>query len=175
MMPSIAHTNTSSAATLSHLSPDGRAIMVDVGGKPITARAATAEGFVRISPELERRIRDHTIAKGPVLETARLAGILAAKQTDRLIPLCHTLPLDAVDVSAELQDGLIRIAATVRSHSRTGVEMEALTAVAIACLTVIDMGKAVDGAMMIQGIRVLEKYGGSSDASIAATPGEGTS
>lgn len=147
---------------LSHLSPDGTARMVDVGEKPVTARAATAEGFVRVSPELAARIRDNTLAKGSLLEVARLAGIQAAKRTDELIPLCHTLPLDAVDVRAELLDGRVRIIATARAQSRTGVEMEALTAVAVACLTVVDMGKAVDRGMVIEGIRVLEKSGGRS-------------
>lgn len=147
---------------LSHITSDGTAQMVDVGEKPITARSATAEGFVRISPELARAIRENTIRKGSVLEVARLAGILAAKRTDQLIPLCHTLPLDAVDVRATLEDGRVRVTATVRTQSRTGVEMEALTAVSVACLTVIDMGKAIDKAMVIEGVRVLEKHGGRS-------------
>jgi cyclic pyranopterin phosphate synthase len=146
--------------------------MVDVGDKPITERSATAEGFVRISAELERLIRESRIAKGPVLEVARLAGILGAKRTDELIPLCHSLPLDAVDVAAELEaapggGSRIRITATARTHARTGVEMEALTAVAIAALTVIDMGKAVDKTMQIDGIRILEKRGGRSGHFIA--------
>jgi len=141
--------------------------MVDVGDKPVTARSATAEGFVRVSPELAARIRDNTLAKGSLLDVARLAGILAAKRTDELIPLCHTLPLDALDVRAELLDGRVHITATARTQSRTGVEMEALTAVAVACLTVIDMGKAVDKGMVIEGIRVLKKTGGRSGASIA--------
>ena len=141
--------------------------MVDVGDKPVTARSATAEGFVRVSPELATRIRDNTLAKGSLLEVARLAGIQAAKRTDELIPLCHTLPLDAVDIRAELLDGRVHITATARTQSRTGVEMEALTAVAVACLTVIDMGKAVDKGMVIEGIRVLEKTGGRSGTLIA--------
>lgn len=157
-----------STPALSHVAPDGFARMVDVGEKPVTARSATAEGLVRISSELEHRIRENTIAKGSVLEVARLAGILAAKRTDELIPLCHTLPLDAVEVAAELQPGQVRITATVRTQSRTGVEMEALTAVAVACLTVVDMGKAVDKAMTIEGVRVLEKQGGRSGNFIAA-------
>jgi cyclic pyranopterin phosphate synthase len=134
--------------------------MVDVGAKPITARTASAEGFVRISPELERAIRENLIKKGSVLDVARLAAILAAKRTDELIPLCHTLPLEAVDVEAVLEPGRVRVTATVRTQARTGVEMEALTAVAIASLTVIDMGKAIDRAMVIEGIRVTEKRGG---------------
>lgn len=147
---------------LSHVTPDGRAAMVDVGGKQVTERSATAEGFVRISPELHLRIAENTVSKGSVLEVARLAGILAAKRTDELIPLCHTLPLDAVEITAELQPGRVRITATARTRSRTGVEMEALTAVTVACLTVIDMGKAVDKSMVIEGVRVLEKRGGRS-------------
>jgi cyclic pyranopterin phosphate synthase len=156
------------SAALSHVAPDGRARMVDVGEKPVTARSATAEGFVRISPALEQRIRENAVSKGSVLEVARLAGILAAKRTDELIPLCHTLPLEAVEVSAELETGRVRITATVRTCSRTGVEMEAMTAVAVACLTVIDMGKAVDKSMVIEGIRVLAKQGGRSGPYIAA-------
>lgn len=154
---------------LSHVTEDGRARMVDVGEKPITQRMASAEGFVRISSELEQRIRENTIAKGSVLDVARLAGILAAKRTDELIPLCHTLPLDGVDVTAELEPGRVRVTATVRTQSRTGVEMEALTAVAVACLTVIDMGKAVDKSMVIDGIRVLEKHGGRRGSYVAPT------
>lgn len=155
---------------LSHLSPDGLARMVDVCEKPVTARSAKAEGFVRISSELEQRIRENGISKGSLLEVARLAGILAAKRTDELIPLCHTLPLDVVELTADLVPGRVHITATTRTQSRTGVEMEALTAVAVACLTVIDMGKAVDKAMVIEGIRVLEKHGGRS-GSYVAPPG----
>lgn len=154
------HPGSPATVPLSHVAPDGTARMVDVGDKPITARSATAEGFVRISPELARAIRENTVKKGSVLEVARLAGILAAKRTDELIPLCHTLPLEAVDVEAVLESGRVRVTATVRTQARTGVEMEALTAVAIACLTVIDMGKAIDNAMIIEGIRVTEKRGG---------------
>ena len=152
---------------LSHTSPDGRARMVDVGAKDITARTATAEGFVRISAELERAIRASEVAKGSVVEVARLAGIMGAKRTDELIPLCHTVPVDAVDVRADLEPGRVRITATVRTMARTGVEMEALTAVAIAALTVVDMGKGVDKGMVIEGIRVLEKHGGRSGSYIA--------
>lgn len=149
-------------AGLSHVGADGSARMVDVGDKAATERSAIAEGCVRISAELERQIRANSIAKGSVLEVARLAGILGAKRTDELIPLCHTVPLDAVDVRAELEPGRIRITAAVRTHARTGVEMEALTAVAIAALTVIDMGKAIDKGMVIEGVRVMEKHGGRS-------------
>lgn len=134
--------------------------MVDVGPKPVTERTAVAEGFVRISPELERAIRDDSLKKGDLLAVARLAGIQGAKRTDELIPLCHSLPLDLVDVRAEVLPGRVRLVATAKTHARTGVEMEALTAVAVAALTVIDMGKAIDKAMVVEGIRVLEKHGG---------------
>ncbi len=168
-----------SIPALSHAAPDGSARMVDVGDKPITERAATAEGFVRVSHELAVAIEANTVTKGSVLEVARLAAIIAAKRTDELIPLCHTLPLEAVDVSATLETAgvgkgphRVRVVATVRTRSRTGVEMEALTAVCVACLTVIDMGKAIDKAMFIEGVRVLEKHGGRSGSFIAtsATP-----
>ncbi|MBM4100711.1 MAG: cyclic pyranopterin monophosphate synthase MoaC [Phycisphaerae bacterium] len=162
------HPGSPAAVPLSHVATDGTARMVDVGDKPITARSATAEGFVRISTELARAIRENTVKKGSVLEVARLAGILAAKRTDELIPLCHTLPLDAVDVQAILEEGRVRVTATVRTQSRTGVEMEALTAVSIACLTVIDMGKAIDKGLMIEGVRVLEKHGGRSGSYTSA-------
>lgn len=160
---------------LSHVAPDGSARMVDVGDKPVTQRHATAEGFVRVSPALEERIRSNTLAKGSVLEVARLAAVLAAKRTDELIPLCHTLPLDAVDVTAEIQPGRVRITAAARARANTGVEMEALTAVAVACLTVIDMGKAVDKSMVIEGVRVIEKHGGRSGSYTAAPNSPGPS
>jgi cyclic pyranopterin phosphate synthase len=157
---------------LSHVAADGTVRMVDVGEKPVTSRLATAEGFVRISAALEDRIRANTLAKGSVLDVARLAGILGAKRTDELIPLCHTIPLDSVDVRADIEPGRVRITATARTRSRTGVEMEALTAVAVACLTVIDMGKAVDKEMVIEGLRVVEKHGGRS-GSFTARPIDG--
>jgi cyclic pyranopterin phosphate synthase len=147
---------------LSHTDAQGRARMVDVGDKPITRRQATAEAFVHISPALAQAIRENTLKKGNLLETARLAGISAAKRTDELIPLCHTLPLDQVDVQATLEDSRVRLTATATTHAKTGVEMEALTAVVIAALTVIDMGKAIDKSMTIEGIRILEKTGGRS-------------
>lgn len=161
------------AAVLSHIAPSGAAQMVDVGAKPVTARSATAEGIVRISAALEERIRANTLAKGSLLDVARLAGILAAKRTDELIPLCHTLPLDSVDVTAAIERGRVRVTATARVHGRTGVEMEALTAVAMACLTVIDMGKAIDKQMVIEGVRVIEKHGGRSGSFVAAEMASG--
>ncbi len=148
--------------------------MVDVGAKPVTERAATAEAFVRVSPALARAIRKDSLAKGPVFEVARLAGIQAAKRTDELIPLCHSLPLDGVDIELALTGRRVRITATARTHARTGVEMEALTAAAVAALTVIDMGKAIDKGMAIEGLRVLEKRGGRSGHYIAPVARKGT-
>lgn len=153
---------SSRESKLSHIGPDGRAVMVDVGAKAVTERSAVAECFVRVSPELEAKIRENSIAKGDVLGVARLAGIQAAKRTDELIPLCHGLPLDVIHVDAELQQGRVRIVASASTHAKTGVEMEALTAAAVAALTIIDMGKAVDKAMVVDGLRVLEKRGGRS-------------
>lgn len=147
---------------LSHIGPDGSARMVDVGDKPATDRLAVAEAFVRVSPELAARIRENSLAKGNLLEVARLAGIQAAKRTAELIPLCHALPLDAVDVRATLEGERVRLRSEVRTHARTGVEMEALTAAAVAALTVIDMGKAVDRGMVVEGLRLVEKRGGRS-------------
>jgi cyclic pyranopterin monophosphate synthase len=152
---------------LSHIGPDGRARMVDVGDKRVTRRTAVAEAVVRISPELAAGIAANTLVKGSLLEVARLAGIQAAKRTDELIPLCHSLPLDVVDVGAVLEAGAVRIRATVSATARTGVEMEALTAAAVAALTVIDMGKSVDRGMVIEGVRVLEKHGGRSGDYVA--------
>ena len=136
--------------------------MVDVGDKPVTARFAAAECGVRVSPALAAAIRENTIAKGDLLGVARLAGIQAAKRTPDLIPLCHSLPLDHADVRVTLNGDRVRVRAEASTHARTGVEMEALTAAAIAALTVIDMGKAVDKAMVIEGLRVVEKRGGRS-------------
>jgi cyclic pyranopterin phosphate synthase len=145
------------AKKLSHLDEEGRVRMVDVGDKPVTARRAVAEGRVRVSEDLMAAIRDQRVPKGNLLEVARIAGIQAAKATDRLIPLCHPLPLDL-----ELGAGEIRIRAEVRTTARTGVEMEALTAVTVAALTVIDMGKAIDRTMVIEQVRLVEKSGGRS-------------
>jgi len=137
--------------------------MVDVAGKPETARSATAEGFVRMSREAFELVRDQAVAKGDVLGIAEVAGVMAAKRTGELIPLCHPLPLDVVTVEAVPDEELpgIRITATARATGRTGVEMEALTAVSVACLTVYDMVKAVDRSMEIGTVRLLEKTGGS--------------
>lgn len=158
---------------LTHLDETGNARMVAVGRKAVTARRAVAEGFVRCSTELIRRIRENDIAKGSVLQVARLAGIQAAKRTDELIPLCHSLPLDSVEVDLWLEDDRIGIRAAASTTWKTGVEMEALTAVSIAALTVIDMGKAIDKSMIIDGVRLLEKTGGKSGVySASDAPGD---
>ena len=150
--------------TLSHLDAEGRARMVDVGYKPDTARVAVAAGEVRMRPETLALIREGQIKKGDVLTVAQLAGVMAAKRTAELIPLCHPLPLTHIDVRCELQDDppAVAITATVRTTGKTGVEMEALTAVSVAALTVYDMAKAVEKTMQLTNIRLLEKHGGQS-------------
>ena len=149
--------------TLSHLDAGGRIRMVDVSAKPVTAREAVAVGRIRMSASALRQVRAGTLKKGDPLETARLAGIMAAKQTSALIPLCHPLPLSHVDVRLRrLKDGY-EITGRARTTAQTGVEMEALTAVAVAALTVYDMVKAVDKGMVISDIRLIEKRGGASD------------
>ena len=144
-------------ARLSHVDAAGRIRMVDVGGKPVTAREATARGHIRISAEARRQIRAGGLKKGDPLETARLAGIMAAKQTSALIPLCHPLPISHADVQITPAGDGYAIEATVRTTAQTGVEMEALTAVSVAALTVYDMVKAVDKAMVIGGITLVSK------------------
>jgi cyclic pyranopterin phosphate synthase len=141
----------------------GRARMVDVSGKPVTSRSATAEGAIRMSMEAFELIQSNAVQKGDVLTVAEVAATMAAKRTGELIPLCHPLGLDGIDVSARLDAALpgVRIVATARVTGRTGVEMEALTAVAVGCLTVYDMVKAVDRSMCIEGVRLLEKTGGT--------------
>jgi cyclic pyranopterin phosphate synthase len=145
---------------LSHLDAAGGVRMVDVGGKPVSARTATAEATVEVSAELAEAIRHDQVKKGNVLETAKLAGILAAKRTDSLIPLCHSLPLDAVEIDLQLDEQAVHITARARTTWTTGVEMEALTAASVAALTVIDMGKAIDPGMVVRGLRLVEKTGG---------------
>jgi len=147
--------------SLSHIGPEGKARMVDVGAKQETARVAVAEGVVRASDELLDAIDANTVAKGNVLETARLAGIQAAKRAHELIPLCHPLPIDHIEVEAVIERPVVRLKATVSATARTGVEMEALTAVTVAALTVYDMGKAIDKSMVIEGVRLLSKTGGA--------------
>ncbi len=148
--------------TLTHLDAAGHARMVDVSGKAETARQATAKGRVAMRPETLALIAAGAAKKGDVLAVARLAGIMAAKRTADLIPLCHPLPIDAVTVELEMTQHAVEIAATIRTTGRTGVEMEALTAVSVAALTVYDMVKAVDRGMTIEAIRVVEKSGGKS-------------
>ena len=145
------------AAGLSHVDARGEVRMVDVGAKPVSAREAVAEGRIRISAEALRLIRAGAIKKGDPLQIARIAGIMAAKRTADLIPLCHPLPLTHVDVSLAPEAGGYRISARVRTEARTGVEMEALTAVSVAALTIYDMVKAVDKQMVIESIRLIEK------------------
>lgn len=150
------------APRLTHADAQGRVRMVDVGHKPATAREATASGVVRMSALARRLVRTGSVAKGDPLQAARIAGIMAAKQTAALIPLCHTLPLSSVAVElAPRRDGY-RITAVVRTTFQTGVEMEALTAVAVAALTVYDMLKAVDKSMEIGPIVLERKSGGAS-------------
>ena len=137
--------------------------MVDVGAKRPTRRAATAEAVVRLGPQVAAALRAGTrSAKGPVLETAELAGVMAAKRAAELIPLCHPLPLDSVNVEARREGDAIRLTARVRCRASTGVEMEALTAVAVAALTVYDMCKAAGKGIVIENLRLLEKTGGKS-------------
>ena len=148
---------------LTHLDEAGHARMVDVSSKPVSERTAVAEGRVRMSAEAFAQVADQTIAKGDVLTVAEVAGTLAAKRTGDLIPLCHPLGLDLVQVEARLEPELpgVQIRATARATGRTGVEMEALTAVTVACLTVYDMVKAVDRQMSISEVRLVSKTGGT--------------
>jgi cyclic pyranopterin phosphate synthase len=146
---------------LTHIDSRGRARMVDVGDKPITKRTATAEAIVIISRELAGAIRGNTLKKGDLLTVAQIAGTMAAKRTADLIPLCHPLPLQQIDVQLKLTGQRVLIRSTVVTAGQTGVEMEALTAVSVAALTVIDMGKAIDRGITIERIRLLEKTGGT--------------
>jgi cyclic pyranopterin phosphate synthase len=149
---------------LTHLDETGAAHMVDVSDKAVTSRTAVAEGTVTMQATTLELIRTGTAAKGDVVATARIAGIMAAKKTHELIPLCHPIMLSKVTIDVEFDTDLpgLRIRATTRVAERTGVEMEALTAVSVACLTIYDMAKAVDRGMTIGGIRLLEKTGGRS-------------
>jgi cyclic pyranopterin phosphate synthase len=148
---------SSSSPGFSHLDPTGSARMVDVGHKPVQRRVARAEGAVRMKPTTIASLRDKALPKGDVLTVAKIAAIQAAKRTDELIPLCHSLPVDAVDVEFVIEDDGIVIKASASTSAKTGVEMEALTAVSVAALTIYDMCKAVDKGMRIEGIRVTEK------------------
>jgi cyclic pyranopterin phosphate synthase len=154
---------------LTHLDAEGRAKMVDVGHKPVTPREAAAEGFVVLQPKTLAAIADGTVPKGEVLNTARIAGIMAAKRCGELIPLCHPLPVESVEVHFDVpelependQPVRLHIKTIARIQARTGVEMEALTAVSIAALTIYDMCKAIDKTIVIEGIRLLSKSGGT--------------
>ncbi|WP_160004115.1 cyclic pyranopterin monophosphate synthase MoaC [Rhizobium sp. 18055] len=154
----------SGTSGLTHIDASGEAHMVDVGDKAETTRIATAEGHVTMAPATLQLILDGNAKKGDVIGTARLAGIMAAKQTSNLIPLCHPLMLTkiAVEISEDTALPGLRVTATAKLTGKTGVEMEALTAVSVACLTIYDMAKAADKAMEIGGIRLLEKSGGKS-------------
>ena len=143
--------------TFSHLDTKGAARMVDVGAKPVQRRTASAEGFVHCAAATIRALRKQALPKGDVLAVAKIAAIQAAKRCDELIPLCHSLPLDAVDVTFKIEAAAILILASASTTAKTGVEMEALTAVSVAALTIYDMCKAVDKAMTIGDIRVTEK------------------
>jgi cyclic pyranopterin phosphate synthase len=160
---------------LTHLDDHGRAKMVDVGSKPPTRREAIAEGFVLVRPSTLRAIAEERLPKGEALSTARIAGILAAKRCGELIPLCHPLPIESVEVDFDVPvlepDGdepvRLRIKATARITAKTGVEMEALAAVSVAALTIYDMCKAIDKTMVIGDIRLVKKTGGKSGDFIA--------
>jgi cyclic pyranopterin phosphate synthase len=156
------------AAELTHMDAEGNARMVDVGGKPVTAREAVATGRIRMTPAARRAIVEQRVKKGDVLAVAQIAGIQAAKRTADLVPLCHPLPLTSVKVTLEPEgDDAVRVRATVRCHWHTGVEMEALTAASAALLTVYDMVKAIDRGMVIEDLRLLEKRGGRSGEWVA--------
>ena len=147
---------------LTHLDEDGAARMVDVGGKPATARRAVASGRITMAPQVLGAIRTGNAPKGDVLGTARIAGIMAAKRTGDLIPLCHPLGLEAVSVDFTYEEDAICVTATASLTGRTGVEMEAMTAVSVALLTIYDMAKAIDKGMVISEIRLIAKSGGKS-------------
>jgi cyclic pyranopterin phosphate synthase len=147
---------------LTHLDDAGAARMVDVAAKPVTAREAIATGRIAMSREAARAIRDGAVAKGDVLAVARVAGIMAAKKTAELIPLCHPLPLTRVTIDLALDDTSVTATATCTTEAKTGVEMEALTAASVALLTLYDMVKALDKRMTIEGVRLTAKTGGKS-------------
>jgi cyclic pyranopterin phosphate synthase len=153
-------------SALTHFDSKGNAIMVDVGNKPTTARKAVAEGVIQVSPQVMDAILRGRAAKGDVLGVARVAGIMAAKRTSDLIPLCHPLPIDkcSIEFFPQEERGCVKVQCTVHTESRTGVEMEALTGVGVALLTVYDMCKALDKSMIISDIRLLQKDGGKSGA-----------
>ncbi|WP_209347695.1 cyclic pyranopterin monophosphate synthase MoaC [Pontixanthobacter sp. CEM42] len=147
---------------LTHLDDDGKARMVDVGAKAETARTATATGRITMSDDALAAIRDGNVPKGDVLAAARIAGIMAAKKTAELIPLCHPLGLDSITVDFAIEDGAVHATSTASLVGKTGIEMEALTATSVALLTIYDMAKALDKGMVIEGVRLLTKTGGKS-------------
>ncbi len=147
---------------LTHIDAEGRARMVDVSDKPETAREALAEGYVRLAPETLALALSGQARKGDVRAVAEIAGVMGAKRTSELIPLCHPLDISKAEVAVEAVDGRLRVTARVRTTGRTGVEMEALTAVSVACLTLYDMLKAADRGMVIEDVRLLAKSGGRS-------------
>jgi len=147
---------------LTHLDKEGRARMVDVGGKPVTSRTAVASAFVKMSRETLEAVRGRQTPKGDPLETARLAGIMAAKQAALLIPLCHTLPINLAEVSLEVEPNGIAVRSTVSTDARTGVEMEAMVAASVAALTIYDMCKALEKGIVITDIQLESKTGGKS-------------
>ena len=155
---------------LTHVDESGAARMVDVSGKDSTARTASASGRVLVSPEVVALLRDKGVPKGDALGVARVAGIMAAKRTPDLVPLCHPIAVSGVTVDLEVQDDAVAISATVRTTDRTGVEMEALTAVSVAALTLVDMVKAVDKGAVISDVRVERKSGGRSGTWTRAAP-----
>ena len=155
-------TESSQGARLTHVDDSGAARMVDVSAKDVTSRVAVASGRVLVSPEVVRLLRGEGVPKGDALGVARVAGIMAAKRTPDLVPLCHPLAISGVTVDLEVEDTAVAITATVRTTDRTGVEMEALTAVSVAALTVVDMVKAVDKGAVISDVRVESKSGGKS-------------
>jgi cyclic pyranopterin phosphate synthase len=164
MIPAGAKYNEPMADELSHLDSEGRARMVDVGGKPESERWAVARAEVSMTPETLAVVRAGELRKGDVRAAAELAGVMAAKRTWELIPLCHPLPLSHIEVRLEMDDSIpgVTITATVRTFARTGVEMEALTAASVAALTVYDMIKAVERSARITNVRLVEKHGGRS-------------
>ncbi|MCA9039659.1 MAG: cyclic pyranopterin monophosphate synthase MoaC [Planctomycetaceae bacterium] len=158
-------------ADLTHFDESGASRMVDVGAKPVTSRLARVEGYVTMQPETLSRIKERDFKKGDVLEVARLAGIMGAKQTGNLIPLCHPLPIDSVTIDFDFPDEqTIRIEAAVKTEGKTGVEMEAFTAVSVTALTIYDMCKAIDREMVLGPIQLVEKSGGKSGHFLRTKP-----
>lgn len=148
---------------LTHFNSEGHARMVDVGGKDQTKRVAVAKGYIEMSPDTVEIIKNNNMKKGDVLSVAQVGGIMGAKKTWDLIPMCHNILLDGVDIDFDVEENSIWVTATAKTTGRTGVEMEALTAVSLSCLTIYDMCKAVDKHMIIGDIKLIKKTGGKSD------------